>query len=265
MKVIDREEVARQRRHPSPRSIESFAFDPPENHRQTQLSDHIDECERCQQRVEQLRSERDGFLTDRPAAPFIAALSRGTASEPSRRFRWLALAAAVLLAVGTGVYLGIPRTPDPSSVVQFKGGKHINFTIFVGRDGAPARPRREAEPLYPGDVIRFGVAGAQSGYLYIANLDGENRFTRYYPADKPASAPVLKSERQILEGSIVLDEYLGPELIIIFWSKQPLDDATVRRAVTRAFDRAGGELERVEVAGIDAVVIVKRIRKVARR
>jgi len=167
----------------------------------------------------------------------------------------MATAAAVVAVLG--VRLGA------RDEVRFKGDPGAALVLFVGRDGAAARPLEPAEALRPGDVLRFGVVSSRAAHVFVASVDEEGRFSRYYPAAGGLSAPLEgRDSLQVLPGSVVLDDTTGREWIVLVVAAAPIAEGRVEEALRRAHrDRSGGELGRVDLEGTAVVVPVRKERR----
>jgi hypothetical protein len=92
----------------------------------------------------------------------------------------------------------------------------------------------------PGDAIRFEVSTGEPGYLAIVGADSAREVTAYFPAGAEAQA-IGRGPKQLLDGSIILDETLGPERITAVLCKDPLTVARLIDATKQALERAGGD------------------------
>jgi hypothetical protein len=264
--------------HPSHRALEELAFDRPGTHDNSPLAAHVERCDACGEAVRALVEQRRTFLARRPAAAFVAGLERRHLRLS--RWRWApalglafatAAAAAGLLVAIRAPVAELPRSPE----IALRG--EAAFTLYVSRDGAPAVRQTAGAKLYPGDVLRFGLRLPGAGYVFIADLDDRGTFARYYPQAATAtsssgpggveSARVeLSPAESILPGSIRLDEFVGRERILLFFSTRPLSELAVSGALHAAFEKAGGDLARIDPGQIelDARVIAIDLQKAAR-
>jgi hypothetical protein len=237
---------SREAGHPAARALETLAFAPEGTPRPVEVEEHVRACASCQAHVAALREERARFLQARPARAFAARIE-----ERARRVSWWrqpvwafgALPAAVAVALVLLVVLprAVPRGGDAGGElpVRFKGAPTVRLEVLVGREGQPAVPFREGEPLLPGDALRFRVTVLERGHVFIANQDGEGRFTRYFPV-RGARSVGLEPGEHLLPGGVVLDDWRGEERITVLFSPEPLEERDVEAALRRAFERAGG-------------------------
>ncbi|WNG54858.1 DUF4384 domain-containing protein [Archangium gephyra] len=237
---------SREAGHPAARVLETLAFAPEGTPRPADVEEHVRACAGCQARVAALREERARFLQARPARAFAARIE-----EQARRVPWwrrpvwafgaLPAAVAVALVLLVVVPRGVPRGGETGDgfPVKLKGAPGVRLEVLVSREGQPAVPFPEGAPLLPGDTLRFRVAVPERGYVFIANQDGEGRFTRYFPASGSRSVPLEPGEH-LLPGGVVLDDWRGEERITVLFSPEPLEERDVEASLRRAFERAGG-------------------------
>ncbi|AKJ00600.1 hypothetical protein ATI61_1205 [Archangium gephyra] len=237
---------SREAGHPAARALETLAFAPEGTPRAAEVEEHVRACASCQARVAALREERARFLQARPARAFAARIE-----EKARRVPWWrrpvwafgALPAAVAVALVLLVVLprAVPREEETGDglPVRLKGAPAVRLEVLVSREGQPAVPFREGEPLLPVDALRFRVTLPERGFVFIANQDGAGRFTRYFPASGSRGVPLEPGEH-LLPGGVVLDDWRGEERITLLFSPGPLEERDVEAALRRAFERAGG-------------------------
>jgi hypothetical protein len=254
---------ARPREHLPAWMIERLAFEP--EAAPPGSAGHLEGCARCRTAADRLRAERGAFLDARPTAPFVAGVvlraEREDGAARARRWsprRWF-LATGILAAASAATLLiGVRR--GSRDEVRFKGEAGATFVVFVGRGGRAARPLDPAESLRPGDVLRFGVVSPRSAHAFVASIDEGARFSRYYPGGD-RSAPLDGREYlQILPGSVVLDDTVGREWIVLVVSAKPIEARRIEDVLRRAYrERSGGELGRVD---LDAEVVAVTVTKV---
>ncbi|WNG33758.1 DUF4384 domain-containing protein [Archangium violaceum] len=257
--------ASREAGHPSARALETLAFVPEGQAQAPDVEEHVRVCAACQARVAALREERARFLQARPARAFAARIL-----ERERRVSWWrrpvwafgALPAAVALALVLLVVLPRAMRPDEqpggSPPVHLKGAPAVRMEVLVSREGQPAMPMPEGEPLLPGDTLRFRVVVPEKGYVFIANQDDAGHFTRYFPTEGSRSVPLASGEH-LLPGGVVLDDWRGEERITLLFSPEPLEERDIEATLRRAFEQAGGL--RFEDSGLPGESVARFHRK----
>ncbi len=219
---------------------------------------------------------------ERAEGPALAAFEAEVASEALPSFDWVALEAAshrvddpasdaehepaapwwqgwfrVLLPVAVALLAFVAiRTPDEPTTFGTKG--HADLDFYVEQDGS-IRPGIEGETLAPGDRVQFTYRADGLDNLVLVNVDGTGALTVFYPED-PDGEPlaVVPGGRQLLEGSIQLDDAPGPEVFVAVFGVGSVDEAVELVEVT--FDNGGHDaLERLPETddGIDVVRLEK--------
>jgi len=170
---------------------------------------HVDECERCRLRFEELRRQREEFAQRaRPAAFADAVLTR----RPSRKWMWWS---ALLPALGLLAFVLWPASGE-----RVKGDPAA-VELFVKSGEATARfdPERRYQA---GDALQVVYSAARALQLTAVNLDGDKLTIL-------AREPVAPG-RHKLDRSFVLDAAEGDERIILLFSDKLLDDAEAEKA-----------------------------------
>jgi hypothetical protein len=131
------------------------------------------------------------------------------------------------------VVVAIPWRPAEEAT-HFKGGGAA-LRLYYARGTAEARPLDPGLELRPGDILRFGVVGAKGRHAFVASVDERGSFSRYYPPDAGGGPLPAGGDLQLLPGSVVLDETVGREWIVLLLSGRPLEEARVREALLEAW------------------------------
>ena len=193
--------------------------------------DHVNSCARCRARLEQLKQ------ASRVPESFIVEGIRRT-----RRRLWARRAgaatsfavAATLLLMMTRVR-PLPTVPDGE---RLKGAE-LSLGVYVRRGTGVVVAAQSPATVAPGEQIRFEVTSARPGFLGIVGLDSAGAVTPYVASG--GRLRKLGAGRQLLDGSVLLDDTLGAERLIAVWCK---DDRTTREVVDAAraaLDRAGND------------------------
>jgi hypothetical protein len=263
--------------HPNPRRLEWAAFVP-----QSELSSddatisHIETCDLCAEKIHALRLGRAAFLKENPPSAFLDAVEaraesvRNAKTLSFRTWAVIGLAASVVLCLAV-LFLANP-TKKPAAEqagdfpgISLKGGSApvVSMALFVSRGGADALPWNQRDALHQGDVLKFGVKSAMDGYLMIANMDDRGRVSLYNPLNNADPAWVSKGKLTLIKDSILLDDFVGKEVIAVFVSKTSLDFASVKEALEASYRKANGNLGRIAVTGIEAEISLTHITKAA--
>jgi hypothetical protein len=247
--------------HPVPRLLELVAFEA--EAAGPEAVAHGEGCDRCRAEVAALRAERERFLALRPARPFVARVVERSAQERPRRWGW-SFAPRLAFAAGAAALLALVTLgPAGGPGVSFKGAPASALSLYASRGGEPARPLGPGQPLHPGDLLRFGVRTSRGAYALVAGLDAEGRVSRYFPqAAGPGDRLEGREAVQLLPGSVILDETLGREWIVLLLSAERLPDAAVEEALGRAW--RGRQGEALGPLGLDAEVHPLAVTKVPR-
>lgn len=185
---------------------------------------HIAACAACARRREELVREAREFdlplHLPRPA--------------PRWRFRFpLALRVGFAAACAAfAMLLFLPPAEEPG--IRTKGAASLSV-IARSRDGTVERVL-PGDALAPGDAIRFEVRTSEPAILAILGIDAAGVVTPY--VEEAAAEP---GEPQLLPGSILLDETLGPERIVALFCDEPMGRARLLEAGAEALRQAGGD------------------------
>jgi hypothetical protein len=198
--------------------------------------DHVNSCGRCRTRLEQLKQASrvpESFILDgiRRTRRRLWARRAGIASTS------LAVAATLLLMV-----MRVPPLPPAPEGERLKGSE-LSLGVYVRRGSGVVVAAQSPAAVAPGEQIRFEVTSTRPGFLGIVGLDAAGAVTPYVASG--GRLRKLGAGRQLLDGSILLDETLGAEQLIAVWC--PSDRATrdVVEAARAALDRAGNDAARV--------------------
>jgi hypothetical protein len=184
-------------------------------------------------RLEELRGEHAAFLASVDVGAEIRAIGQRVAraaragQEPriATRRTWLVSGGALAAAALVIVLALRGRRPDPDDDLRPKGGS-IGLVIHVAT-GSGSQPIAGADPVHPGDRIRFEVSVPGPGYLAVVGIDSSGTATVYYPFGGTAPAKIDAGAGAVLPGGVELDATLGDEQIYAVYAAQTfaLDDA----------------------------------------
>jgi hypothetical protein len=186
--------------------------------------EHLAGCEACGARLSALESQR-GEL---PGQVWIA----GEARKVKRRLVPAGLLAA---AAAAAVVMVAVRPLEPVPAERTKGG--LSLALYArGADG-------RVEELLPGarvragDAVRFSVSTLVEGHVAVVGADAAGGVAVH--AAPPAPLPAGKG--QLLEGSLILDEAVGPERFVAVLCDGTPAAARIEAAARTALAAAGGD------------------------
>lgn len=213
--------------------------------------DHLGACVSCKARLASTRAGHDAFATDARLPERLAALTAAIAPKPARDvWRWrrrvwgvagLALAAMLLIVVG------MTRPDDPDSVrsldptTRRKG--EAGDTLEIIRRDASGRVETLSPPwqVRPGEAIRFQVGAARRSFVGVVSIDSAHVVSAYAPQTDVLEETAAGTPR-VLDGSVVLDDTLGEERIVLVLCDQARRVDDVMAAARAALKRANGDL-----------------------
>ncbi len=211
-----------------------------------EVEEHLESCSLCAARLREMEAERQAFLIQHPPGAFLAALeARKLQRRPQLRYflGWgglLASCAAALLLLWQP--LSSEPEPKPLPVTRLKAAVDLSFHV---KSGAHSRLGCAGEVLQPGDQIQLRISSPQAAHLLVVSLDSRGVVTPFYDLEGH-SIPIEPGVAQLLEGSVILDEALGPERIIACFSEEPLETRTVLESGRRALRSAQGAPQAVK-------------------
>ena len=176
------------------------------------LDAHLAQCDSCRARrtfLEQLAlaEQLPPFAElDAHAPPFAK-----RAAMPARR-RWAApwLAAGSLVAAAAAVVLMFQRPAAEDGPTTARSGARTKgggvVLDWVVRRGERVFAPDPAQPLFPGDALRFGVRAEAAGRAAVLSLDGARHTSVYHDW-----VAIDARERQLLPGAVELDDVIGDE------------------------------------------------------
>jgi len=216
-----------------------------------------------------LRQQRAEFLRRRPPAAFLAEVD---ARRP--RSVWATLRATwsgrPLVLAGTAAASCAPLVRDePGWTSRPSGGPRraspsrapppsswpCTSVAAEGRRFLSRATRPFAPATWCGSWSR-----CPRWYAFLANLDDRGRFTaiirvalaRAWPSPRSQAGP---------SRSIILDRFVGTEIVVFLFSDAPLEEEVVRDRLLEAFDRSNRQLASLDTADLEAVAAAVLIQK----
>lgn len=194
---------------------------------------HVETCDACGRAMGELASNVADFDA-RQADQLDRLMARIDADgeivpmhreRPGSKRQWLAvgaLAAAAMLALGLMVVLNRGASAPAPDEVGFKGTMSVEVVAKRGDQQFKVAPK---SALTENDALRFIVTTATPGYLDLFSVDAAGQVYPYYPESDPLTAPapmeIPRPGKQVLPGSVILDDSRGTEHIIVVFSKKP--------------------------------------------
>lgn len=223
---------------PAPQRLAELRGDRLTVEERRRLTDHLARCTLCQtelllqdaevQEFEQRMPERWRAVSGR--------LRRASVHGPGprgHRTLMLGVGAAAAATLAALLLISLKPPPAPRALnTRFKGD--LTLQVFAKRSSSTFRVTPGAA-LLPGDALRFVVTSSAPGYITIFSLDAHGVLTPFYPDTDPTRDPeplrLTDRGRTTLPGSVVLDDTLGPEHLVLVFS---LDLFSRRNVHTRA-------------------------------
>jgi hypothetical protein len=183
---------------------------------------HVESCPACRESLRTMQIEKETFLSGHPFSA-LRPLPRKLSFKPV-----YALAASLILCFGAWYSY---QTNHPG--YRLKGDTRL--TLFVkAQDGAVSV--RE-QPVYrPGEKIQFTYSCGENNQFILLSIDERGSISRYYPQTGDSSIALEIGRDLPLPNSIVLDDYIGDERYIAYFSKTRLYVPAVEAALAAAFN-----------------------------
>jgi hypothetical protein len=214
--------------------------------RAERVATHLATCDVCTARLHELERDRDAsalvvekLLARAQSAPFSAALRT--------RRRWLTAALPLFAAAAAAlVFVLLPRPPRERE----KGNAAtLALDVVVKHADGHVEPLADSGHVKPGDMVRFLVSTARPGHLVILGLDAAGKVS-VYVSDGDAPKQIDRGQRQVMPGSIILDETRGPERLVALQCDARFSVGSAVDAGTRALERAARDPRRAGALGL---------------
>lgn len=127
--------------------------------------------------------------------------------------------------------------------------------MFV-KDATGIRPGTDGMRLHDGDWVQFRYHGAGRRFVFVVSVDDDGVIAPLYPDHPGASVAIYPEGRHVLEGSVILDDAVGPERIFAFFSFRPLRFDELAGGLRRIDDPAHQVRAEVPSADVDQVSIL---------
>lgn len=212
-------------------------------------ADHVKACPRC----------ADWLAAQAQLESQMAPLAIPAAPRRRAGIVKYLLGLGLPIAVGATVVLLVAKPNPPTETA--KGG---SLPVQIARMRAGALTWLPAQGgLFPDDSVRFfvGKNDVADRYVLIGSVDGTGQLSHFYPAEADGCSVPLPAPAEALPGSIVIDETVGPERIVVAVSHRPLCWSTVGEPVRRLAlgGPATGELAATDVH-VTRLVLPKQVK-----
>lgn len=207
------------------------------------VRDHVATCARCTGRVDERKAIAATFASSVGLELRVAAAQR--AVRAPRRRAWVAAAGAV--AAAAVVLLVVLRRPDghvpQETGIRTKGG--LSLGLVAKRLDGTIESVTSPATLAPGEAIELEITTKTAGFVAVVSVDAAGVVSTY-----AAPRRLEAGARQLLDGSIVLDETLGMERLFAVECPAAFAIEPVEEAARRALGAAGGDPGLVETLGV---------------
>lgn len=209
---------------------------------------HIYGCARCARRLAEQGEELPPRLD---VATVVAAAGRAGARARARarrrRIFWVAACAVSIAAV---VIVGGRLTSRDDSMLGIKGSGWA-LELVARHPSGEVQRLDDGASLRPGTPVRFEVAAADAGFIAIVSLDATGKASPLIPLAGGALPIDGGGRKRLLNGAVAFDDAPGAERISYVHCRTAFEVETALSAARRAFEAAGGRLERVPGLGLD--------------
>ncbi len=212
---------------------------------------HIEGCETCGAVLADMEANVARFEAEKGAQrEKLAARLDAEGSLPSRRGRLTsARSRGILGGVGivaaAAVALFVLRTsvsPPATDEIRFKGTLSLEV---VAKRAQRQFTVKEGDTLMEDDALRFVVTTGAPGYLQVFSVDAKGAVSPFYPESDPRRDPeplsIESVGRHELPGSVILDDSVGRERIVVVFSEESFNRAEVIDLMTTPPLPGGGD------------------------
>jgi hypothetical protein len=203
--------------------------------RRETIADHLRGCPACRSALADLDRQKADFLGARPFESFNPQPRQARILQWRRpAFTVLALAASLVVGLTT-----VSQFQARTDGVRFKGSAAVAIHVH-NADGTIAT--RDSGAFAPGEQIQFTVTSSGYKNLILMGIDTSGTISTYFPANGDSSGVLTPGAGIPLPNSIILDDYIGPELFVALFSIDPLAIASATAGLSDAFRAAKGLL-----------------------
>ncbi len=198
-------------------------------------------------RLARIAAEESAFLGGVDLAvesvAILEKLDRAPAPEPGRLRRLLTTRGFQLVAAFVLLLALIPLArPFVSHGHHNRTKGSVQLEMFI-KDEAGVRKGDDGMRLREGDQIQFRYRAVGRRYLFVVSVDSRGAISPLYPDVTGKSIEVRPDGLHTLEGSVILDDAVGPERIFAVFSDAPVSYRSIERALS---GRSEGDLRRLQ-------------------
>jgi hypothetical protein len=195
------------------------------------VREHSGACAECRSRIEAISAEQINFLDVNPFSEQKMPLRIRTNVRVFKLRQVYAIAATLLVFLGTGVFYSARRN---LSEMRIKGDTEISVFTLDSLNNPVSGSNMK---FLPGKRIQFTYScGADNNFL-LFSIDQTGKITQYFPDTASMSMKLTPGRDMPLPNSILLDDYLGNEAYMAIFSKTPVDVNQVLEHVKVSFKR----------------------------
>lgn len=219
------------------------------------LQKHLQECPNCQAYYESLTHEKEAFLSNYPFESLKLSEPKNHLPFPNLK-RYYALAAAiVLLLAGSSIYYSLQK----QNMDRIKGESGIDIVV---QDLNGTINKRDSHIYHPNEHIQILYSCTGKNDFILFGIDNKGTVSLYFPQEGDSSIGLQKGADIPLPNSILLDEYIGKELFLAFFSDKKLYVPHVKEHIINEFSRAKSLHKlaqiRLRTADVHALLIEKQ-------
>lgn len=194
--------------------------------RASEAERHLENCARCRARAESLSLQSRELESELPDLNVLLGAKAAEPNQPASnvtslakaraaRVRWWAPALGALsVAAALALFLGKPAPRDAEIRLKGVSGE---LDVFVKRHGKVFR--WQAEPLMPGDQLRYSFRAPESLHVMVLSREASGVVNQYFPAE-PSSFAVDMGVT-LSKSATELDDSLGAETLWAVFCQQP--------------------------------------------
>jgi hypothetical protein len=210
--------------------LQSGDLTPQETNR---IENHLGGCVACRAVFSKIQENAAEYekKTDAHLAQLKAQLT--ASSSPKFQKLWLPSLAFATASIILILVLILPSSdPPPDNYIAFKG--EFSFQVVAKRDSEQFIVQDSIQ-LTKGDLLRFSIVTKDPGYLSIFSVNGAGQISPFYPEVEPQTIfqplRLEESGRQELPGSIILDDWIGTEYLVVVFSNKTFDRRQVHQSI----------------------------------
>jgi anti-sigma factor RsiW len=227
----------------------AYVLDDDASRRRETIEAHLRTCERCRIEIKRIRRERESFCETAPFDTTVDSARWSGHRATGGHKTWYALAAGLALAVGAITFTF--HQQQPAADYRIKGEQRLEMWVQSAKGAAV---QRTDHVYYPGERVQLRYSCVSCAHAIVGSIDSRGAISIWYPAHGDSSGLAAPGADRPMPFSVVLDDYLGKELIVVAFSAAPASIARFERRLAQAWDQSG-DLERLALEPWDGVRI----------